>query len=234
MTPLGGCVRCHPTLPPPLPKTLHRTKEEREKTKKCDLQPKSSQVLRVWHESSRWRSWMDPPEELCLLMAYLSLLSGTCAIRTGFVRAQGVPETRAGLRGITGNLDRRQNRGEKKQLRRGRKTTAPGLAPRLGPHRSPGTLAWKHSPLRVFNKCHLTLGEALVALPDLEEWGLALDLASWRGLSQHWQGASGISWLSACTGAFPLPHAALGQTVFFFSVGWVDLVWITKTSVKHR
>ncbi len=125
--------------------------------------PKSSQVLRVWHETSLWRSWMDLPEALCLLMAYLSMPSAACVIRR-FVRLQGVPETHAGLRGITANLDRRQNQQEE-ATKTGRKTAAPRLALLLGPHRSPGTLTWKHSPLRVFNKCHLTLGEALAVSP---------------------------------------------------------------------
>ena len=56
-----------------------------------------------------------------------------------FVCSQGVPETHAGLRGITANLDQRQNRREE-ATKTGRKTAAPGLALLLGPHRSPGTL----------------------------------------------------------------------------------------------
>lgn len=189
--------------------------------------PKSSQVLRVWHETSLWKSWMDLPEVLCLLMAYLSLPSATRVIRR-FVRSQGVPESHAGLRGITGNLDRRQDRREE-ATKTGRKTAALGLALLLGPHRSPGTLTWKHSPLRVFNKCHLTLGEALAVSPPL-----------WRNEDLLWIWAVGGAYLHTgrkhqgfhgCLPALVLslcltPH--LGRQ-YFSSVVWVAFIRFTKT-----
>lgn len=81
---------------------------------------------------------MDLPEVLCLLMAYLSRPSAASVIIC-FVCLQGVPETHAGLQGITGNLDWRQNQQEE-ATKTGRKTAASGLALLLGPHRSPGTL----------------------------------------------------------------------------------------------
>lgn len=104
-------------------------------------------------------------------MAYLSSLSATCAASDLLSCVQGVPETRAGLRGITGNLDRRQNRQEEEATKTEEKDCGGSVF---------GTAAWTtqitgdtrmktFSSPRVFNKCHLTLGEALAALPDLEE-----------------------------------------------------------------
>lgn len=179
--------------------------------------PKSSQVLRVWHETSLWKSWMDLPEVLCLLMALFIIAVSRVRVIGRFVRSRGVPETRAGLRGITGNLDRRQNQQEEEEATKtGRKTAAPGLAFLLGPHRSLGTLTWKHSPLRVFNKCHLTLGEALAVSPRFGGMRTCSGFGQLAGPISTLAGSI-RDFMAVCPPwCFFMPHAPLGLTAFFF------------------
>lgn len=213
-------------MPPystPSPKTLQHTKEGRKITK-CDLHPNPLKSLECGNETSLWKSWIDLPEALkssnglfIVAVSFVHYQTFCLLARCTWDSGRPARDYREIWTSVKTSKKKRLRRGERQQLAVWHRSLD------HTDHR--GHSHEKHSPLHVFNKCHLTLGEALAVSLALEEWGLALDLGSWRRLSPHWQEASGISWLFACPGAFPLPH----QTFFFFPVAQVAFIWFTKT-----
>lgn len=133
--------------------------------------------------------------------------------------------------GITGNLDWRQN-WQKEGTKTKRKTAALSLALLLGPHRSPGTLARKRSPLHVFNKCHLTWGG-----------GFSPCFGGMRTCSGFGQLAGPISTLAGGIGDFMavcppwcFSSASCPTCVnsFFPSLSWFTKIFVTFDEIINR